>query len=97
MENPQDLKCKGCKRETHPAYLDRYDGYCLDCSNAGVPERDEEIEKLERDASAMAMTIRDLRDEFGSLRYHADRLRNGKLTVASSAFGKWWGRTRRTA
>jgi hypothetical protein len=39
--------CKGCKRATHPAYLSRYDGYCLDCSNQGVPELHEEIERLE--------------------------------------------------
>ncbi len=42
--------CKGCKQETHPAYLSRYGGYCLDCSNAGVPELMEQIDGMEGEA-----------------------------------------------
>lgn len=51
MSNEQTL-CKGCYRQTHPAYLDRYDGYCLDCSNQGVDERDERIAALESELAA---------------------------------------------
>lgn len=43
---PQDQTCKNCKCVTHPAYLARYDGYCLDCDNAGVPEKDAVIGEL---------------------------------------------------
>ena len=38
--------CKNCKRTTHPAYLRKYGGYCLDCSNAGIQDKDEEIIEL---------------------------------------------------
>lgn len=53
MNHETDKKCKGCKRETHPAYLSRYDGYCLDCENTGVPERDERIAELESECDAL--------------------------------------------
>ena len=42
------IVCKNCLTAVHPAYVKRYDGYCLDCSNAGVPDKDEEIEGLKR-------------------------------------------------
>lgn len=32
--------------ECHPVYAQRYDGYCLDCSNAGVPDLVEDLERL---------------------------------------------------
>ena len=40
--------CKNCLTPVHPAYLERYAGYCLDCSNAGVPGKDKEIAELRR-------------------------------------------------
>lgn len=32
------LVCKNCLRSNHPHYDKKYGGYCLECSNAGVPE-----------------------------------------------------------
>lgn len=55
--------CKGCKRKTHPAYVKRYGGYCLECSNAGVPERDDEIARLR----AVIHELCECRREFDSL------------------------------
>lgn len=39
--------CKNCKRDTHPHFIKRYHGYCLECDNAGAPEKDERIAELE--------------------------------------------------
>lgn len=39
-----DPPCKGCKQPTHPSYIARYGGYCLDCENAGVPDLMEELD-----------------------------------------------------
>ena len=35
--------CKNCRRDTDFRFLRKYGGYCLDCSNAGAPEKDDEI------------------------------------------------------
>lgn len=40
------LKCKACRQDNHTYYDKRYGGYCLDCANAGAPEKDEEIARL---------------------------------------------------
>lgn len=37
-----ERKCRNCNCDLHPAYAARYDGHCLDCANAGVPELKEE-------------------------------------------------------
>lgn len=38
--------CKGCGQKNHPYYDKRYHGYCLDCSNCGVPDRDDKIAEM---------------------------------------------------
>lgn len=56
------LICKGCGHENHPVYHRKYEGYCLQCSNAGVDERDDKIAELEarlaraEDAARQLMT-----------------------------------------
>ena len=46
--------CKNCGQPTHPNHIHKYGGYCLDCSNAGVPELRERIEELEAEVKAGA-------------------------------------------
>lgn len=43
--------CKNCQCELHLGYARKYHGYCSDCDNAGVPELQDKIAALERDAA----------------------------------------------
>ena len=52
-----DNPCKNCHQPTHPHYIHKYGGYCLDCSNAGVRELRERIAELEAKAERMAVHI----------------------------------------
>lgn len=36
-----------------PHYAKKYDGYCLDCANAGVPELAERVRELESEVAAL--------------------------------------------
>ncbi len=40
------MTCKNCNDELHAAHAIKYGGYCLGCSNMGVPEKDAEIARL---------------------------------------------------
>ena len=42
------MKCKNTRydHECHPIYAAKYDGYCLNCANAGVPDLDGQIADL---------------------------------------------------
>ena len=46
-------RCKGCSRRTHPYYVKKYHGYCLECSNCGVPERDDQIAALKEEVERL--------------------------------------------
>lgn len=35
-----------CAKNCHPHYFRKFDGYCLECMNAGVPDLMEEVERL---------------------------------------------------
>ena len=41
---PTQLICKNCRLPNH--YGSKYLGYCLECSNAGAPEKDDETDRL---------------------------------------------------
>lgn len=66
---PAELKCKGCLCDNHPLYHKKYDGYCFDCHNHGVPERDDriaalaeqvaELDRLRAEAGAMREYLKD--------------------------------------
>jgi hypothetical protein len=47
-------KCKNTRydHECHPHYARKYNGYCLDCENAGIPERDEELDRVRAQLAA---------------------------------------------
>ena len=42
------MKCRNTRydHECHPIYAAKYDGYCLNCANAGVPDLDWQIADL---------------------------------------------------
>lgn len=42
------MDCRHCKRDCHPYFYRKYDGFCLECSNAGVPDLLDKIAELER-------------------------------------------------
>lgn len=42
----EQTPCKNCKKQTHPHFLRKYKGYCLECNNAGVPEFLDEREAM---------------------------------------------------
>lgn len=42
-------RCKACGGECHPYFAKKYHGYCLECSNAGAPEKDELIDELRKE------------------------------------------------
>ena len=63
-ESMSDDICSNCKQETHPAYLARYGGLCLDCSNAGVEDLTERIAALEADNAALRAEVERLRQAF---------------------------------
>ena len=67
--------CKGCKQVTHPAYTYRYGGYCLDCSNQGVPGLHEEIDGLQGEARQSQQRIAQLETEIWALERENDALR----------------------
>jgi len=54
--------CKGCKADNHPAYDKRYGGYCLDCHNAGVPERDDQTSELTEQRDELLALVKDYID-----------------------------------
>ena len=54
--------CRGCKRPAHPHYAKKYHGYCLDCANCGVDERDERIAELEAALKKAQLTIWKLKE-----------------------------------
>lgn len=45
------MLCKNAshRHECHPYYAKKYDGYCLECANAGIPDL---IEELDRERAA---------------------------------------------
>ena len=49
MTTEDEPRCRNTIHDhpCHPAYAKRYDGYCLDCANAGVPELASRIAELE--------------------------------------------------
>ena len=55
------LKCRNCERANY--YGNKYSGYCLDCWNAGVVEKDGEICDL-RDAIRLMIGRREHRRWF---------------------------------
>lgn len=57
--------------ECHPSYAARYDGYCLDCWNAGVPELVERVQMLH----GAGNKVERLEAEAARLRAENDELR----------------------
>lgn len=64
--------CRNCGVALHPAYVEKYHGYCLVCSNAGVDEKDNEIDALraklataEAEAEQLAKACERLLARFG--------------------------------
>ena len=39
-------RCVNCHQPTHPHYIHKYGGYCLECENAGVPALKEQIAEM---------------------------------------------------
>ena len=84
--------CKNCHQPTHPHYIHKYGGYCLDCANAGVPELREritelEMEKveLENEKAELREALRPFADEYilfvNQARSESALLAGGRLTL----------------
>lgn len=80
--------CKGCRQPTHPSYIDRYGGYCLDCDNAGVSERDEQIENLKQENERLAKLAQHKDDTLKAW------VKNMEEPVIR-AMGEYWERAKR--
>ena len=59
--------CKNCRKPTHPTYIRKYHGFCLECSNAGVDEllaaMDQlkaEVERLKAEIDRLKAGLREL-------------------------------------
>ena len=57
------LTCRNCKRDNHPSYDKKYGGYCLDCFNAKVPEKDDQIAELYTEILGLREKVDSLRRE----------------------------------
>ncbi len=57
------LTCRGCRRQNHPIYARKYHGYCLECSNAGVPELRDELEALRAERADLTRQLADVTAE----------------------------------
>ena len=51
--------CKGCSGPCHAAYVKKCDGYCFECWNRGVPERDELREENARLKARIAELLKE--------------------------------------
>lgn len=78
MSDTKELNCKGCGREAHPAYLERYGSYCLDCSNQGVPERDQQLSDAHAQNVALVSMLKEARQ---SLVFHIATLNLNGMTA----------------
>lgn len=67
MNTTTDFNCKGCNRDTHPSYMARYGGYCLECENAGVPHYLEQIDGLQGELKQATDALAALRAELADM------------------------------
>jgi hypothetical protein len=57
-----ELLCRNTtyKHACDPRYARKYGGYCLDCANAGVPDKDAENARLRARVADLEVALREL-------------------------------------
>ena len=84
-EQQELLRCKGCSRRTHPYYVKKYHGYCLECSNCGVPERDDQIAALKEEVDLVLYFLNHL----GYIEHSGSVSSSSFLTTAGRELRRW--------
>jgi len=82
------MNCKSCNIDLHPYYQKKYDGYCLNCINAGSAEKDEQISKLERQLAAAERLFEVLRHQDASFNMNNGERLNLLEAIADYANAK---------
>ena len=49
--------CKNCQKPTHPTYIRKYHGFCLECSNAGVDEMQAAMDELKAEVARLKAEV----------------------------------------
>lgn len=51
-----EVKCRHCSRDSHPFWMNKYNGLCIECSRAGIGELLDRISELESQLGARPAT-----------------------------------------
>jgi len=82
------VNCKNCNIDLDPYYQKKYDGYCLDCINAGADEKDEQTSRMERQLAAAERLYQSLREYAQSMDSPSYPILEDLLTDYANAKGE---------